>query len=66
MRLNLLPTTATVQPARKPRERLREGQGMAEGAYSENTLLLFRLFESPRTSERANFSGLSMAQIEYH
>jgi phenylpropionate dioxygenase-like ring-hydroxylating dioxygenase large terminal subunit len=26
---------------------------------------LFRLFESPRTSERAYFSGLSMAQIEY-
>jgi phenylpropionate dioxygenase-like ring-hydroxylating dioxygenase large terminal subunit len=28
--------------------------------------LLFRLFESPRTLERAYFSGLSMAQIEYH
>jgi phenylpropionate dioxygenase-like ring-hydroxylating dioxygenase large terminal subunit len=28
--------------------------------------LLFRLFESPRIVERAHFSGLSMAQIEYH
>ena len=28
--------------------------------------LLFRLFESPRTLERAHFSGLGMAQIEYH
>ena len=28
--------------------------------------LLFRLFESPRVLERAHFSGLSMAQIEYH
>jgi len=28
----------TVQPAKKPLERLREWQGMAEGAYSANTL----------------------------
>jgi phenylpropionate dioxygenase-like ring-hydroxylating dioxygenase large terminal subunit len=27
--------------------------------------LLFRLFESPRTRERAHFSGLSVAQLEY-
>jgi len=33
-----LPAAATVQPAKKPLERLREWQGMAEGAYSANTL----------------------------
>jgi integrase len=32
------PASATVQPAQKPLERLREWQGMAEGAYSANTL----------------------------
>jgi phenylpropionate dioxygenase-like ring-hydroxylating dioxygenase large terminal subunit len=31
----------------------------------QQTGWLYRLFESPRTSERAYFSGLSMAQIEY-
>ena len=33
-----VPNAATVQPAEKPLERLREWQGMAEGAYSANTL----------------------------
>jgi integrase len=33
-----VPAPATVQPVKKPLERLREWQGMAEGAYSANTL----------------------------
>src|ERR1022692_143852 len=33
-----LAVTTPVQPAKKPLERLREWQGMAEGAYSANTL----------------------------
>jgi len=33
-----LPSATTVQPAEKPLERLREWHGMAEGAYSANTL----------------------------
>jgi integrase len=33
-----LPPAPTVQPAQKPLERLREWQGMAEGAYAANTL----------------------------
>jgi integrase len=33
-----LPASTTVLPAKKPLERLREWQGMAEGAYSANTL----------------------------
>jgi integrase len=33
-----LAATATVQPVKMPLERLREWQGMAEGAYSANTL----------------------------
>jgi integrase len=33
-----LATPMTVQPAKKPLERLREWQGMAEGAYAANTL----------------------------
>lgn len=32
---------------------------------NEQSGLLFRLFESPRTSERAHFSALSVGQIEY-
>src|SRR6202048_1790172 len=31
-------TPTPLQPAKKPLERLREWQGMAEGAYSANTL----------------------------
>jgi len=37
-RLESLPPAPTVQPAQKPLERLREWQGMAEGAYAANTL----------------------------
>jgi integrase len=33
-----LPAAAGVQPVKKPLERLREWQGLAEGAYSPNTL----------------------------
>jgi len=33
-----LPASTTAQPVKKPLERLREWQGMAEGAYSANTL----------------------------
>jgi integrase len=33
-----LPAASTAQPPKKPLERLREWQGMAEGAYSANTL----------------------------
>ena len=33
-----LPAPSNVQPSKKPLERLREWQGMAEGAYSANTL----------------------------
>ena len=33
-----VPAATTAQPAKKPLERLREWQGMAEGAYSANTL----------------------------
>jgi integrase len=33
-----VPATTTAQPPEKPMERLREWQGMAEGAYSANTL----------------------------
>jgi integrase len=35
---SLAPPTTSVQPPEKPLERLREWQGMAEGAYAANTL----------------------------
>src|SRR5882672_10747253 len=57
----------TVQPAKKPLERLREWQGMAEGAYSANTL---RAQKAPsaidRKSTRLNSSHTVIYTLSLH
>jgi phenylpropionate dioxygenase-like ring-hydroxylating dioxygenase large terminal subunit len=52
-------------PVRVVLQRTGDGFVVDYSGQPQQTGWLFRLFESPRTSERAYFSGLSMAQIEY-
>jgi phenylpropionate dioxygenase-like ring-hydroxylating dioxygenase large terminal subunit len=46
-------------------QRTEDGFMVDYSGQPRQTGWLYRLFESPRTSERAYFSGLSMAQLEY-
>jgi phenylpropionate dioxygenase-like ring-hydroxylating dioxygenase large terminal subunit len=52
-------------PVKAVLQRTSDGFVVDYSGQPQQTGWLFKLFESPRSSERAYFSGLSMAQIEY-
>ncbi len=53
------------RPVRVKLSTTAEGFTLDYHGQPEQTGLLYRLFESPRTSERAHFAGAGSAQIEY-
>jgi phenylpropionate dioxygenase-like ring-hydroxylating dioxygenase large terminal subunit len=53
------------RPVRAVLQRAGDGFHVDYAGNEQQSGLLFKLFESPRTLERAWFSGLSVAQLEY-